>query len=227
MNLLKKDLKKWNDCQVGLQWACTLNQTSQVTYICNVCNETLRHLGVAMGNAVSMTRVWSIHTKTQPVGQLQPLTSLLARPQYKVTNSKKGHEATASNPTVQVFRKNAEHLMCNLSTVWILECSHSLMVCTYNNMDLTTFYDSSGERRTTNSSEWEGTQTLRRKRHAHRWPSKVRGAILALPTRSSGERITHSSEWERTQTLRRECQAHRWPSKVRGAMLALPTRRVT
>ncbi len=30
---------------------------------------------------------------------------------------------------------------------------------------------SSGERRT-HSSEWEGTQTLRRERHAHRWPSR-------------------------------------------------------
>ncbi len=29
---------------------------------------------------------------------------------------------------------------------------------------------SSGERRT-HSSQWEGTQTLRRERHAHRWPS--------------------------------------------------------
>ncbi len=39
-------------------------------------------------------------------------------------------------------------------------------------------------------------------------PSKVRGAMLTLPTR-----------------LRREPHAHRWPSNVRGAMLALPTRR--
>ncbi len=36
-----------------------------------------------MGNAVSVTRVWSIHTKTPPVGRRQPMTSLLARPQYK------------------------------------------------------------------------------------------------------------------------------------------------
>ncbi len=32
-----------------------------------VGNETLRPLGVALGNAVSVTHVWSIHTKTQPV----------------------------------------------------------------------------------------------------------------------------------------------------------------
>ncbi len=82
---------------------------------------------------------------------------------------------------------------------------------------------SSGGRRT-HSSEWEGTQTLRRERHAHRWPSKVRGAMLALPATSSGERRTHSSEWEGTHTLRREQHAHRWPSIVRGAMLARPTR---
>ncbi len=59
---------------------------------------------------------------------------------------------------------------------------------------------SSGERRT-HYSEREGTQTLRRERHAHRWPSIVRGAVLARPSMSSGERRTHSSEWEGTQTL--------------------------
>ncbi len=48
-----------------------------------VGNETLRPLGVAMGNAVSVTRVWSIHIKTPPVGWRQPMTSLPARPQYK------------------------------------------------------------------------------------------------------------------------------------------------
>ncbi len=51
----------------------------------------------------------------------------------------------------------------------------------------------------------------------------VRGAMLALPTRSSGERRTHSSEWEGTQMPEREWHAHRWPSMVRGTMLALPT----
>ncbi len=121
-------------------------------------------------------------------------------------------------------------------------------VCTYHNMDFRrTFY--ALERRTTHSSEWEGTQTLRRERQAHRWPSMVRGAMLARPTRriqSSGERRTHSSEWEElsyqwgalerrthssewegTRTPRRERHAHRWPSMVRGAILARPTRRAT
>ncbi len=46
-------------------------------------NFELRPQGVAMGNAVSMTRVWSIHTKTQLAGRRQPMTSLPARPQYK------------------------------------------------------------------------------------------------------------------------------------------------
>ncbi len=82
---------------------------------------------------------------------------------------------------------------------------------------------SSGERRT-HSSEWEWTQTLRRERHAHRWSSMVRGAVLARPARSSGERRTHSSEWEGTQMPRRERHAHRWPSMVRGAVLARPAR---
>ncbi len=48
-----------------------------------VGNETLRPLGVAMGNVVSVTRVWRIHTKTPHVGRRQPMTSLPARPQYK------------------------------------------------------------------------------------------------------------------------------------------------
>ncbi len=46
-------------------------------------NFELRPLGVAMGNAISVTCVWSIHIKTPPVGRRQPMTSLPARPQYK------------------------------------------------------------------------------------------------------------------------------------------------
>ncbi len=42
------------------------------------------------------------------------------------------NEATARNPTVQVFRKSAEHLMCDLTTGWILESAQSLSVCTYH-----------------------------------------------------------------------------------------------
>ncbi len=53
---------------------------------------------------------------------------------------------------------------------------------------------------------------------------KVRGAMLALPTASSGERRNQPSEWEGTQTLRKERHTHRWPSLVRGAVLALPMR---
>ncbi len=99
----------------------------------------------------------------------------------------------------------------DLTTRWILESAHKL--------------DSSGEWIATHSSELEGTQKLRRERHAHMWHSEVRGAMLALPTRSSEERIIHLSEWEGTQMLRRERHAHRWPSLVRGAMLAQLTRR--
>ncbi len=47
--------------------------------------------------------------------------------------------------------------MCDLTTAWILESASSVSVWTYRNMDLKTFYDSSGERKTTHSSEWEGT----------------------------------------------------------------------
>ncbi len=54
-------------------------------------NIELRPLGVNMGNAVSVIRVWSIHTKTQPVSRRQPITSLPAWPQYK------GHRENTSS----------------------------------------------------------------------------------------------------------------------------------
>ncbi len=84
---------------------------------------------------------------------------------------------------------------------------------------------SSGERRN-QPLEWEGTQTLRKERHAHRWPTLVRGAVLALPMRSSKSRELIPQS-EGTQTPRRERHAHKWPSMVRGAMLARQTRRAT
>ncbi len=55
--------------------------------------------------------------------------------------------------------------MCGLTTEWILESAQSLACALIRR----TFY--ALERRTTHSSEWEGTQTLRRERQAHRWPS--------------------------------------------------------
>ncbi len=63
----------------GLRWAHFL-QTAVVPFRGNF---ELRPLGVAMGDVVSVTRVWSIHIKTPPVGRRQPMTSLPARPQYK------------------------------------------------------------------------------------------------------------------------------------------------
>ncbi len=101
--------------------------------------------------------------------------------------------------------------MCGLTTEWILESAQSLACALIRR----TFY--ALERRTTHSSEWEGTQTLRRERQAHRWPSgwgeqcwlDQQGERLS---QSSGGRRTHSSEWEGTQTLRRERHAQRWPS---------------
>ncbi len=55
--------------------------------------------------------------------------------------------------------------MCGLTTEWILESAQSLACALIRR----TFY--ALERRTTHSSEWEGTQMLRRERQAHRWPS--------------------------------------------------------
>ncbi len=65
----------------------TPKRTSQVTYVTmvpRVGNEILRPLGVAIGNAVRVTLVRSIHIyKKTPVGRRLPMTSLQARPQYK------------------------------------------------------------------------------------------------------------------------------------------------
>ncbi len=83
LNKVKNKSVRYN--KLGHKTTCTW-RTSRVTYVTmvpRVGNETLHPLGVAMGNAVSVTRVWSIHTKTQLVGRRQPMTSLLARPQYK------------------------------------------------------------------------------------------------------------------------------------------------
>ncbi len=60
----------------GIQHNCKNNKCSPSWEL------ELRPLGVTMGNTVSVTRVWSIHAKTQLVGQRQPMTSLPARPQY-------------------------------------------------------------------------------------------------------------------------------------------------
>ncbi len=53
-----------------------------ITWQCNVFpfmgNETLRPLGVATGNALSVTRSEDTYVKTPPVGRRQPMTSLLA-----------------------------------------------------------------------------------------------------------------------------------------------------
>ncbi len=164
----------------------------------------------------------------------------------------------AGNPTLWDFRKNAEHSMCELTTGWILEKCPKPSVCTYHNVDfrkntkhlmweLTTEWifrniylvlrSMVREWRTTHSSEWEGTQTLRRERQAHRWPSMVRGAMLARPTRrATYHRTLESGELKRSERsgmligdplgegsnasatnnelwLQREWHAHRWPSR--------------
>ncbi len=56
-------------------------KTSQVTYVTMVPrlgNETLRPLGVATGNALSVTRSEDTYVKIPPVGRRQPMTSLPA-----------------------------------------------------------------------------------------------------------------------------------------------------
>ncbi len=39
-----------------------------------------------------------------------------------------------------IFRKNAEHLMCDLTTEWILESAQCFSVCTYIYIYIYTFY---------------------------------------------------------------------------------------
>ncbi len=59
----------------------TRNITSQVTYVTMVPwvgNETLRPLGVATENALSVTWSEDTYVKTPPVGRRQPMTSLPA-----------------------------------------------------------------------------------------------------------------------------------------------------
>ncbi len=68
------------------------------------------------------------------------------------------HRALACALTITwIFRKNAEHLMCNLTTGWILESAQSLSVCTYHITWI-----------------WRRSMVM---------PSMVRGAILARPMR--------------------------------------------
>ncbi len=64
-----------------LYFSSPFKKTSQVTYVTmvpRVGNETLRPLGVATGNALSVTRSEDTYVKTPPVGRRQPMTSLPA-----------------------------------------------------------------------------------------------------------------------------------------------------
>ncbi len=54
------------------------SQVTHVTMVPRVGNETLRPLGVATGNALSVTRSEDTYEKTPPVGRRQPMTSLPA-----------------------------------------------------------------------------------------------------------------------------------------------------
>ncbi len=81
------DVKIWpTACTPGGQmnvqcWHLMQDLSSQVTYVTmvpRVGNETLRPLGVATGNALSVTRSEDTYEKTPPVGRRQPMTSLPA-----------------------------------------------------------------------------------------------------------------------------------------------------
>ncbi len=83
----------------------------------------------------------------------------------------------------------------------------------------------SSEEQRNQPSEWEGTQMLRREQHAHRWPSLVRGTVLA---KEELWRAENSSL--RVRGLRRPEGSGMLigdPLWWGGAVLARPTRRVT
>ncbi len=63
---------------INLQSALETSQVTYVTMVPRVGNETLRPLGVATGNALSVTRSEDTYEKTPPVGRRQPMTSLPA-----------------------------------------------------------------------------------------------------------------------------------------------------
>ncbi len=67
--------------ELHLNYPDSTSISSQVTYVTmvpRVGNETLRPLGVATGNALSVTRSEDTYEKTPPVGRRQPMTSLPA-----------------------------------------------------------------------------------------------------------------------------------------------------
>ncbi len=71
----------WSTFDIDLDTGKPGSWTSQVTYVTmvpRVGNETLRPLGVATGNALSVTRSEDTYVKTPPVGRRQPMTSLPA-----------------------------------------------------------------------------------------------------------------------------------------------------
>ncbi len=119
------------------------------------------------------------------------------------------------------FRKNAKHLMCDLTTKWILESAQSLACA------LIYWYDVLWLGSATPPLEWEGPQMLRRELHARRWPSTVRGAMLARSTSFRAIYTFRTLESGELQMLRRERHAHRWPSRWGEQMLAQPARWVT
>ncbi len=134
--------------------------------------------------------------------------------------TQKRARSCARNPTLTGFLERTQNLRCaDLPLSGFIESAQSLAFALIRR----TFY--ALERRTTHSSEWEGTQTLRRERQAHRWPSYGEGSNAGSTNKATTyHRALGGGE---TRTLRRERHAHRWPSMVRGAMLARPTRRAT
>ncbi len=77
--IISSTTEYWNnDCW---KFSFSSKESSQVTYVTmvpRVGNETLRPLGVATGNALSVTRSEDTYEKTPPVGRRQPMTSLPA-----------------------------------------------------------------------------------------------------------------------------------------------------
>ncbi len=94
--------------------------------------------------------------------------------------TQKRARSCARNPTLTGFLERTQNLRCaDLPLSGFVESAQSLACALIRR----TFY--ALERRTTHSSEWDGTQTLRREQQAHRWPSYGEGSNAGSTNKAS------------------------------------------
>ncbi len=115
-------------------------------------NFELRPLGATMGNVIPTPPCWGECKPNSRRRRAQVNSTiwlrelpLFGRLMLSVTLSSFGQKPKCPKSSVCTyhsmdFRKNAEHLMCDLTTKWILESAHCFSVCTYIYIVLFTFY---------------------------------------------------------------------------------------